>query len=295
MSIFAALETGGTKVICAVGTGPRDFVRQEIPTTTPKETLEKAIATLRLLARGRPIRAVGLGCFGPIDLNPSSQTYGFITSTPKPGWSDVNVVGPLRTAFESPIAFDTDVSAAMLAEARWGAAKGLKDAIYVTVGTGIGGGILVGGKLLHGAMHPEIGHMRVPHDLQKDEFLGSCPYHGDCLEGLASGLAIASRWGIKGQGLSSDHPAWGLEAEYLAFGLMNLTLTLSPGRIILGGGVIRAPSLLSLIRLALCKALNCYVKFPKTANDMESFVVPTKLEENAGVLGALALAMNLRG
>jgi fructokinase len=186
--------------------------------------------------------------FGPLDLNPRSPTYGCITSTPKPGWSDVDLVRPIRQAFNVPIGFDTDVNAAALAEWRWGAAQGLQSFVYLTIGTGIGGGGLINGQRMHGLIHPEMGHLRIPHDLAGDPFPGACPFHGDCLEGLASGPAFIARWGQPAETLPDDHPAWRLEAQYLSLALVNIICTLSPQRLILGGGVMQRQRLFPLIQ-----------------------------------------------
>src|SRR5688500_5656056 len=247
--LVGGIEAGGTKVVCAVGTGPDD-VRAEarVPTTTPAETLGRVVAFFAEQAARAPLAALGVACFGPIDLDPRSPTFGWITTTPKPGWRDVDVVGPLRAALRVPVAFDTDVNAAALAEQRWGAGQRLGTLVYVTVGTGIGGGAVVDGRPLHGLVHPEMGHVRVPHDRARDPFDGICPAHGDCWEGLATAPAIAARWGRPPETLPDDHPAWALEARYLALGLANLVLTLSPERVVLGGGVMARAALYPLVR-----------------------------------------------
>ena len=290
MAYFAGIEAGGTKFVCGVGTGPDDLRKGEFPTASAAETLRQAVSLIRDQARNRPIQALGVASFGPVDLAPNSATYGYITSTPKPGWQNLDIVGELKRALEVPVAFDTDVNAAMLAEVRWGAASGLSDAVYVTVGTGIGGGALVGGQLLHGALHPEMGHLLIPHDHRRDPFPGVCPFHGDCLEGLASGPAIEKRWGVRGEDLPPDHPAWKLEAHYLALGMMNIVLTLSPQRLIMGGGVLRNGSVLPPLRKELKSLLNGYLQCPEVLSEIDSFVVPPLLGDRAGVLGALALA-----
>ena len=279
---FGAVEAGGTKFLCGAGTGPEDLVRITLPTTSPAKTLEAVIEFFRSQKRVRPLAAIGVASFGPVDLDPHSPTYGYITSTPKPGWSNVDICGMLCSALLVPIAFDTDVNAAALAESRWGAAQGLDDLLYLTVGTGIGGGALIGGKPVHGLSHPEMGHMRIPHDRTADPFPGSCPYHGDCLEGLASGPAIEKRWGRRAESLPPDHAAWPLEAHYLALALSNLVCVLSPRRIIIGGGVMHNLNLFPVIRSKLSDLLNGYVQAPE--------IVRPLLGDDAGVLGALALA-----
>jgi fructokinase len=233
---------------------------------------------------------VGIASFGPVDLRPESPTYGYITSTPKPGWSNVSIAGATRAALGVPVGFDTDVNAAALAEQRWGAGRGLHSFIYLTIGTGIGGGGLLDGKLTHGLVHPEMGHIRVPHDVAADPFPGICPFHGDCLEGLASGPAMNARWRQPAEDLPEDHPAWALEARYLALALANFVCTLSPQRIVMGGGVMSKTLLFPLIRRNLRELLNNYVRTPEILERMDSYVVPPALGARAGALGGLALA-----
>jgi fructokinase len=276
---FGGIEAGGTKWLCAVGTGPDDLTAVEtIPTTTPGETIGRAI---EFLEREGPVRAVGIGSFGPVDLRPGSPTWGSITTTPKPGWANTDVARTVGGRLGVPVAFDTDVNAAALGEERWGAARGLDTFCYVTVGTGIGGGAFAGGKVVHGLLHPEFGHMRIPHDQAADPFPGSCPYHGDCWEGLAAGPAIAARWGRPATKLEGDETVWELESHYLALGLVNVASVLSPERIVLGGGVMNAPGLHALVRAELDVLLAGYV----TAE-----IVPPALAPSSGVLGAIALA-----
>ncbi len=232
--------------------------------------------------------ALGIAAFGPLDAQPGSPTFGFITTTPKPGWAQTDLAGALRRALGIPVAFDTDVNGAALGEQHWGAAQGLDTFVYLTVGTGIGGGGVVNGRRMRGLLHPEMGHVRVPHDRECDPFPGICPYHGDCLEGLASGPAIEARWGRRGESLPADHPAWDLEAEYLALGLVNVVCTLSPQRIVLGGGVMKAPSLLQRVRQRVLTLLGGYVA--PLAGGLDDYIVPPALGDQAGVLGAIALA-----
>lgn len=285
------VEVGGTKVICAVGTGPLDIRSlTRFPTTTPDDTLARIIGFFRR-DRDQPV-AVGMGSFGPLDPDPSSPAYGFITRTPKPGWADTACVPPLRNALGVPVLFDTDVNVAALGEHCWGAARDVDTFIYVTVGTGIGGGALVHGRRLHGLLHPEMGHLLVPR-VAGDHFPGVCPFHGDCLEGLASGPAIRVRWGRPGEELPDDHPAWAVEARYLAQALVNLTLTMSPQRIVIGGGVMRQRSLLPMIRGEVRQMLNGYLQTPAVLHDIERYIVSPALGERAGVLGALALAQTM--
>ena len=275
------IEAGGAKFICGAGTGPGDLQTVRIPTTSPGETVSAAVAWLRT----HEVRAVGIGSFGPVDLDPESASYGHITHTPKAAWRNYNLVGAVREALGVPVGFDTDVNAAALAESRWGAGRDVADFLYVTVGSGIGGGAFVSGKLLHGAAHPEMGHIRVPHDWVRDPYPGTCPFHGDCLEGLASGPAIEDRWRCAAADLPDDHPAWELEADYLAQGLANFACILSPARILVSGGVMRRQHLYHAIRRNLPDILKGYVEVPD--------IGPPGLGDRAGVLGALALAEQL--
>lgn len=287
MNVFGAIEAGGTKFVCAAGTGPDDLELCSFPTSSPEATMEGVV---RFFECRLGIRAIGIGSFGPVDLQPASPRYGSITSTPKSAWRNFDLAGAVRKSFPVPVGFDTDVNAAALGEARWGTARGISDFLYLTVGTGIGGGALVNGELLHGLVHPEMGHIRVPHDWAKDPFQGACPYHGDCLEGLASSPAIEARWGIPGTDLPSGHPAWELEARYLAFGLGNLVCTLSPRRIVMGGGVMQHADLFPLIRRQLGRLLNGYIQSNLLTEGIDEYVVPPRLGDRSGVLGAIVLA-----
>lgn len=290
--LLGAVEAGGTKFICAVGTGPDDLrAETRIDTTTPDETLGRVVDFFRAaVAEHGAIAAVGVGTFGPVDLDRDSPTYGSITTTPKPSWAATPVVAPLTDALGVPVGFDTDVNAAALGEARWGAGVGLHSLVYLTVGTGIGGGALVDGRLIHGRLHPEMGHIRVPHDRQRDPYEGWCPFHGDCLEGLAAGPAMAQRWGAPAHELPPDHEAWDLEAHYLGQAVATLALTLSPQRVILGGGVMAQEHLFPRIRRDTAGLLAGYVQVPELAGDLADFVVPPGLGPRAGICGALALA-----
>lgn len=290
--MYAGIEAGGTKWVCMVAGSPGD-IRSSIrfPTIQPEETIREALKFFQDQAHQHgKLKGIGIGSFGPLDLNPSSPTYGCLTTTPKPGWANTDLLGPFREVFDLPIGFDTDVNAAALGEYHWGAAQGLTDFIYLTVGTGIGGGGMVNGSLIHGLVHPEMGHMRIPHDWEADPFPGVCPYHGDCFEGLATGPAIHARWGQQGDKLPPEHPAWQLEAHYLAMGLVNLVVTLSPQRIILGGGVMEQDHLFPLVRRKVKKILNGYISAKEILDEIEGFIVPPKLGSQAGVLGAIALA-----
>ncbi|MGC9522067.1 MAG: ROK family protein [Anaerolineae bacterium] len=291
MTLYGGIEGGGTKFVCAVGTGPDD-VRDEVRflTTTPDESIPKAIDFLRPYQDD--LAGVGIACFGPLDPDPRSDTFGYVTTTPKPGWAHTEFAGVVGRALGVPVGFDTDVNAAALAEHRWGAAQGLDSCLYLTVGTGIGGGAVVEGRMVHGLMHPEMGHVRIPHDLSADPYPGCCPYHGDCLEGLACGPAIEERWGSRGETLPPDHPAWPLEAHYLALGLVAYIVTLSPQRIVLGGGVMAQSVLFPMIRREVQELLNGYIQSPMILEHIDAYIVPPALGSRAGVLGGIALAQD---
>jgi len=291
MRILGGIEAGGTKFVCAVGTGP-DGVRSEIrfPTTTPEETIGRAIAFFEDQARQVDLAAIGIASFGPVDPNPASPTFGYVTTTPKPGWANADLAGAIGRALGLPVGFDTDVNGAALGEYRWGAARGLDTFLYFTIGTGIGGGGMVGGKLMHGLLHPEMGHMRLPHDWQADPFKGACPFHGDCFEGLAAGPAMNARWGQPAETLPADHPAWKLEAHYIALAMSNFIVTISPQRIILGGGVMSGPHMFPALRSEVLELLNGYVQSPAILKHIDEYIVAPGLGNRSGVLGAFALA-----
>lgn len=287
-SLFGGIEGGGTKFVCAVGTGPDDIrAETRFPTTTPAETLGRAIEFFRQF---EGLSALGFASFGPLDPRLTSPTYGHILPTPKPGWTNADVVGPLRAAFGRPVVFDTDVNGAALAEARWGAAQNCDPVLYLTIGTGIGGGLLVHGQLLHGLLHPEMGHIPLPRDPRQDPFPGTCPFHGDCFEGLACGPALEKRWGARAETLGPDHPAWDLEAHYIALALRSYICTLSPQKIVIGGGVASQEQMLPLIRRKTQELLNGYVQSPAILDQIDTYIVLPGLGNRAGVLGALALA-----
>ncbi len=291
MTVFGGIEAGGTKWVCAVGTGPEDISASvTIPTASPDETIDRAHA---FLSSAGPIDALGIGCFGPVDLDPGSPTWGYVTTTPKPGWTRADVAQRLGKRLSVPVAFDTDVNAAAVGEQRWGAARGLDTFCYVTIGTGIGGGAVAAGKPVHGLVHPEFGHLRIPHDHAVDPFPGVCPYHGDCWEGLASGPAIAARWGKPGEQLAGEDAVWELEARYVALGLVSAIAVLSPHRIVIGGGVMEAPGLLGLVRERVVELVGGYLDTPALETAIEDYLVPPALGARAGVLGAIALASAL--
>jgi len=283
-SHLAALELGGTKTVVAIGQADGTVLEEfRFPTTTPDETFGRAIGWL--LERGTP-SGIGIGAFGPVRVNPSSADYGSVLATPKAGWSGFSILETVRTAFPGvQVRLDTDVNVALWAEVHAGAALGATDAAYITIGTGIGAGILSGGKLVHGALHPEFGHLKVP-IAPGDTFPGVCPFHGNCLEGLASGPAIEARWGCPAVDLPSDHPAWDMEAWYLAHGILSLLAIMSPTRVIVGGGVSQSQGLHAKITDCLRTIANGYF-----GNDLlETLVAAPALEQEAGIKGALLVA-----
>jgi fructokinase len=294
-----ALEAGGTKCICAVGRHPDDLRRPEnrlelSSDAGPQLVIPRIIEWFVAQHARDPLHAIGIASFGPLDLNPASATYGYITATPKAGWRNTDWLGPFRRAFPGmPIAIDTDVNGAALGEWRWGAAQGLTDFVYVTIGTGIGGGAMVNNRLCHGLLHPEMGHMRIPR-IASDTFPGICPFHGDCWEGLCSGPAIHARTGLSAEQLPADHPAWDRVVHYTAAALANIILTLSPQRIVLGGSVRKAGALggavfFSKLREAVRESLNGYVASAAILEGMDRYLVPPVLGDAAGVCGAAAL------
>lgn len=289
--IFGGIEAGGTKFVCGIGTSDGEILDNvQISTTTPGETTARVIDYFLGVKSKYDWTRIGLASFGPVDLNPASRTFGYITSTPKKGWRDYNIRGALAEGLGTEVVMDTDVNGAGLAEYRWGAAKGKSPVVYLTVGTGIGGGVIIDGKPLHGLVHPEIGHVRIYREDSLDDFAGVCPYHKDCLEGLASGGALAARWGIPGYRLPPNHPGWELEAAYLAAGVANLVLTLSPEIIILGGGVMKNTFLFPMIRSRVKQILNNYVRKDEITKPDEGYIVAPGLKSFSGLLGAVALA-----
>jgi fructokinase len=291
--LLGAIEAGGTKFICAIGDPSRRLIDETyIATGMPTETMRDVFSFF--MTRKKKLAAIGIGSFGPLDMRAASPAYGRITSTPKLAWRNFDILGTVRKTLDVPVGFDTDVNAAVIAEAKWGAAKGHQTVLYVTVGTGIGGGAITEGVVLHGLVNPEMGHIRVPHDREKDPFVGSCPYHGDCLEGLASGTAMKARWGIEPSTFPPEHPAFYLEAEYISLACVNWICTLSPEKIILGGGVMQA-HMFPLIRARTRFLLNGYLEAPEILGPIEHYIVPPSLGHRAGVLGALLLAARATG
>ena len=289
MKRYGALETGGTKMVLAVLDEQGNFLeRAKLPTKTPQETMAEMIAFFR----EHPVSALGIGSFGPLDLNPSSPTFGSITATPKLAWCDYPIVPEFTKTLQIPVAMDTDVNAAALAESVLGAAKGHESCLYVTVGTGIGGGLIVNGKPVHGLLHPEIGHIRVS-PLPGDPLpQGICPYHGCCLEGMAAGPAMKEKWGLSARELPESHPAWELESDYLSQLCAIAILSFSPEKIILGGGVMQQKFLFPRIRQKTLKALGGYIVHPAVEEGLENYIVEPGLGTNSGILGAWLLAKN---
>jgi len=296
MTWYAGVEAGGTKFNCIVASDPENILAEiRIPTTTPQETLPQIIQFFKQIESKHNIQlsSIGLGFFGPLCLDKKEPEYGYITSTPKLAWKNTPIVSYFSQQMNIPIAFDTDVAAAALGEGLWGNARNFRDYIYLTIGTGIGGGIISGGQPLHGMIHPEVGHLLIPHDRNRDPFAGACPYHQDCLEGLASGPAIKARWGQPAETLPADHFAWQLESEYIGYAITNLVLSLSPQRIIIGGGVMKISGLIDRVRQNTLKYLGGYVQNETITSNIETFIQLPALGDRAGVLGAVALAKSL--
>lgn len=284
---LGALEAGGTKMVCAIGNENGEILeRISIPTEAPDITMPKLISYFA----DKEIEALGIGCFGPIDLNRDSDTYGCITTTPKLAWKNYNIVKMFQEALNVPIGFDTDVNGSALGEATWGITKGLENSMYITIGTGIGTGIITNGKLLHGMLHPEGGHLLLSRH-PNDSFEGTCPYHKTCLEGLASGPAIEARWGEKGIQLAERREVWELEAYYIAQALVDYIMVLSPQRIVIGGGVTHQEHLMPLIREEVKRQLAGYIDTKELLN-MDQYVVLPSLNDNQGIMGALKLGLN---
>lgn len=296
MSWYAGVEAGGTKFNCIVASDPENILAEiRIPTTTPNETLPQVVNFFKEVEKSKSIKlsSIGLGFFGPLCLNKEQPEYGSITSTPKLAWRNTPIVSYFQEFLGIPSAFDTDVTAAALGEGLWGNAQNCADYIYMTIGTGIGGGIISSGKPVHGMIHPEVGHMLLPHDRAVDPFDGVCPSHRDCLEGLASGPSIKARWGKAAETLPANHPAWDIESTYIAAAVTNLTLSFSPQRVILGGGVMKISGLIKTIRKKVVVDLGGYVQSDLILNHTDEFIQLPGLGDRAGVLGAIALARTI--
>ena len=285
---FGALEAGGTKMVCAIGNENGQILeRVSIPTETPEKTMPALIDFFK----DKGLAAIGIGCFGPVDLDKNSKTYGFITSTPKLSWKNYPIVAEFEKTLGIPVGFDTDVNAAALGEAVWGCSKTVKNSIYITVGTGVGVGVIIDGKPYHGMIHPEGGHIFISRRKDDPMEQGICPYHATCLEGLASGPAIEKRWGVKGAALSDRKEVWELEAYYLGQAICTYIMTLSPERIILGGGVMHQQQLLPMVRREVQKQMCGYVQ-GKGMDNLDEYIVPISLNDNQGAMGCIKLAMD---
>lgn len=293
--LFGGIEGGGTKFICAVGDGQDEIIAEtRFPTTTPQETIDQVCAFFVPYIKEKRLKSIGLGSFGPVDTDPASPTYGYITTTPKPNWANTNILGLLQAAMGIPMTIDMDVVASAMGEYTWGASRGVDLSLYLTVGTGIGGSYILDGKPLKGLVSLEMGHVRIPHDEKTDPFPGSCPYHGDCFEGLASGPAIRKRFNLAPEGISDDDPFWELETDYIAYALTNYIFTFPPKIIILGGGVLHRKFLYEKIRIKVHHLLNNYLNHPILTEHLDEYIVPPALGYRSGVLGAIALAMQIK-
>jgi fructokinase len=291
--IYGAVEAGGTKFVCALGEcGGRLLAETSFPTTVPEETLARvADFFARAQARHGNAAAIGIGSFGPVHVRPDSPKYGRIAHTPKPHWQDADILGEIARSTGAPAAIDTDVNTALLGEVRRGAGAGCGDVVYVTVGTGIGAGLFVNGKIVYGFAHPEAGHVHVPKLAEDAAFAGACLFHADrCIEGLASGSALRARWGVDAASLPSEHPAWRMQTRYLAAFCVNLLVTCAPRRIIFGGGVMAQAHLFPRLRADVGELLNGYLDFETDGIDLDELIVPAQLGGRAGVIGALELA-----
>lgn len=289
--IYGGIEGGGTKFNCMVGGGPENIVAEaRFPTTTPVETIGQVCEFFA--PHVSQLQGIGFGSFGPFDVDPNSPTYGYITTTPKPHWGKANVLGMLREKLDVPFVVDMDVTVAGLGEAKWGASKNDSHSLYLTIGTGIGGGYMVDGKPLRGLTSLEMGHIRLPHDFELDPFQGACPYHGDCFEGLAAGPAVEKRLGQRGETVPDNHPLWEIEAGYIASALVNYILTLAPQRIIIGGGVMQRSNMFPTVRRKVQELLNNYIPHDMITKQIDEYIVPPALGGRAGMLGAIALIMD---
>ncbi len=291
MKYYGAVEAGGTKFVCSILADPDHYFEEvRFPTTTPQETLERTVAFFREQQKTYALEAIGVSCFGPVDLNQESPTYGYITTTPKPNWQYTEVAGVLQRELNLPIGFDTDVNGAALAEYTWGNSKKASSLVYYTVGTGVGAGVIINGMPVHGLVHPEAGHILIRQDYEIDPYPGHCPYHSNCLEGLCCGPAIQDRLGIPAQNLPQDHPFWKVLANYLAQACVAQVCQISPEKIVLGGGVMEQLQLFPMIRAEVVRLLNGYIQHPMILNNIDEYITPPVLGNRAGACGAMALA-----
>jgi fructokinase len=292
--LYGGIEGGGTKFICTVASGPQNIIDEvRFATTTPQETLQQVSNFFSPYIKAQRIQSIGLGSFGPVDTDPLSPTFGYITTTPKPNWANTNILGILKSALGVHMAIDMDVAASALGEYRWGASQGIDPSLYLTVGTGIGGSYILNGRPLRGLVSLEMGHVYIPHDRQRDPFAGCCPYHGDCFEGLANGPAIHKRFNRSPEGLPDDDPYWEIEAGYIAAALVNYIFTFPPKKIVLGGGVMHRLFLFNLVREKVSSLLNNYLNHPTLTGSLDEYIVPPGLGYRSGVLGGIALAMEM--
>ncbi len=294
MKYYGAIEAGGTKFVCSVAADPENYVSEiRFPTTTPEETLTRTVEFFREQKEKYHLSAIGVSCFGPLDLDKKSPTYGYITTTPKVGWGFTEVVGVLERELDLPVGFDTDVNGAALAEYKWGNPKGVNSLVYYTIGTGVGAGVVIGGVPVHGLVHPEGGHILVRQDKEQDPYDGFCTYHGNCLEGLCCGPSIQARFGKPAQELPEDHPIWKIIAGYLAQACVSQICQISPEKIVLGGGVMEQKQLFPLIHQEVLRLLNNYVKHPMILEHIDEYITPPALGNRSGACGAIALAQAL--
>lgn len=293
MKVFGGIEAGGTKFVCVVASDPEHIIAEcRIPTTIPEETIRLVKEFFYPFIISGDLTAVGIAAFGPLDLNPDSKTFGFITTTPKPGWNNVDLYGQIKKELNVPVVIDTDVNAAAIGEQYWGKdQKKLDPFLYMTVGTGIGMGVIINGAPLHGLVHAEMGHISIPHDKQVDPFPGICPYHGDCLEGLASGYSMFKRWGQPPETIPSTHRAWEIESDYIALALVNSIYAYSPRKIILGGGISQHPGLIQAVWVKVTKQNNGYMRSNRITEEIEDYIQLPSLGNRSGALGAIAMAM----
>lgn len=291
---YGAIELGGTKTSVLIADAHNQQLSKKVfPTLSPDETVNDVVNFFKQTTSAEEISltAVGIGCFGPLDLNPESRTFGYITSTPKSGWLFYDIKGKIESALGVKTFIDTDVNAAALGEHSCKSSQIMQNLVYITIGTGIGAGFIINGQLVHGLVHPEFGHIHIPHDWRIDPFPGICPYHRDCFEGLASGPALAERWRMPSDQIPADHIAWDLEGEYIAFALSNLICTISPEKIILGGGVMHRNYLFNIIREKTVVIINQYIRSKYLEESIEDYIVPPQLRGESGLIGALYLAI----
>lgn len=294
MKYYGAIEAGGTKFVCSVAADPEHYFSEvRFPTTTPEETLTKTVDFFKEQKKIYGLTAIGVSCFGPIDLNKKSPTYGYITTTPKPGWGFSEIVGVLERGLSIPVGFDTDVNGAALAEYKWGNPSNVNSLVYYTIGTGVGAGVVINGQPVHGLVHPEGGHILVRQDKAKDPYDGFCSYHGNCLEGLCCGPSIKDRFGIPPQDLPADHPIWGIIAGYIAQACVAQICQISPEKIVLGGGVMEQKQLFPMIHKEVVRMLNNYIQHPMILEHINQYITPPVLGNRSGACGAIALAQML--